>query len=191
MNKALLLGILGLTALSVILIPVYACFSGFASYPWAETAQWTSQRKFTVLEDSEDEEQPLPNDAQGFTWRFQRILRLKLANRWRRARFLSKLELSEEFKQWVIGIAKDDGDVQDLLESGYNVTCIKPVRINTVVQGDGEVAFKVEEVLLVLVKDKYDRALVEIDLESGKVTKITIINVTVIDKSASTSETTD
>ena len=96
------------------------------------------------------------------------------------------MELSEEFKQKVISIAKSDEDVQNLLNSGYNVSSIMPMYMKLTVQENGQVLMEVDKVLLVLTKkDEYGRASVEIDFKAEKVTRITIINVTVIDKSAS------
>ena len=183
MNKTVLLGILGLAVLSAVIIPAYACFSGFASYPWSRAAQWTEQKDALML--AEPNDLPCPDDARGFAWRIWHNWRQRLINRWRRGIGVPKLELSEEFKQRVIEIAESDEDVQSLLSEGYNITAIKPIHAKSTVQGDGQVLIEVDRVLLVLVKDKYNRAIVLIDFEAEKVIKIVVVNVTVIDKTES------
>ncbi|MEM2147392.1 MAG: hypothetical protein QXJ94_02170 [Candidatus Bathyarchaeia archaeon] len=92
------------------------------------------------------------------------------------------IEVSEEFKENVISIAENDSDVQSLLNEGYNITQVKPM-IKMVVEGDGSVTTKATSAVLTLEKDTTGRATVWVDLEQGKVTKIAIMTLTVIDKS--------
>jgi len=91
------------------------------------------------------------------------------------------IEVSEEFKENVINIAKSDTDVQNLLNQGYNVTAVKPI-IKTIVEGDGAVVTKATSAILMLEKDTTGRACVWVDLEQGKVTRIEILTITVIEK---------
>jgi hypothetical protein len=91
------------------------------------------------------------------------------------------IEVSEEFKENVINIAKSDTDVQNLLNQGYNVTAVKPI-IKTIVEGDGTVVTKATSAILMLEKDTTGRAFVWVDLEQGKVTRIEILTITVIEK---------
>ena len=94
-----------------------------------------------------------------------------------------RLEISAEYNETVIGIAKSDEDVQNLLSEGYSIASIRPV-IKRVVEGDGSVTQKASSSIVVLTKNNAGRALVWIDLESKKVTKIVIFTMTVIDKSS-------
>lgn len=89
--------------------------------------------------------------------------------------------MSEEFKEKVISIAKADEDVQNLLNSGYNVTAVRPV-IKTVVEGDGSVVMRATGAVITLVKDKMSRATVKVDLENARVTEVTVLTRTVIEK---------
>ena len=183
MNKTVLLGILGLAVFSAVLIPVYACFSGFASHPWTEEEQWTGRKKIMML--TEPEEAPCFGDLRRFAWGFRHSWRQRLINRWGRGIGAPKLELSEGFKERVIEIAESDGDVQSLLSEGYNVTAIKPIHVKMTVQEDGQVVAEVDRVLLILTKDKYNRAIVVIDFKAEEVMKIIIVNVTMINKTES------
>lgn len=97
-------------------------------------------------------------------------------------RMWNRLEVSEEFKEKVINIAKSDPDVEKLLSEGYNITCIKPI-IKTVIDADGNVTFKAKSAVLVLRKNTSGIAFVWIDVENNKVTRIEIITRTVIVKS--------
>ncbi len=92
------------------------------------------------------------------------------------------IEVSEEYKENVINIAKSDTDVQNLLNDGYNITGVKPI-IKTVVEGDGTVVTKATNAIVMLEKDTTGRAMVWVDLEQGKVTKIVILTLTIIEKS--------
>lgn len=90
--------------------------------------------------------------------------------------------VSDEFKEKVISIAKNDADVQNLLNEGYNVTRVKPI-IKTMVEGDGTVTMKATGAVITLQKNTSGRAYVWVDLEQGKVTRIEIITRTAIEKS--------
>jgi len=92
------------------------------------------------------------------------------------------LEVSEEFKEKVINIAKSDPDVEKLLSEGYNITCVKPI-VKTVIDANGKVAFKAKSAVLVLRKNTSRIAFVWVDVENNKVTRIEIITRTVIVKS--------
>ena len=91
------------------------------------------------------------------------------------------IEVSAEFKDNVINIAKNDSDVQQLLNDGYNVTNVMPT-IKTVLNGDGSVVTKATNATLMLEKDTSGRALVSVDLTQSKVTQIVILTRTVINK---------
>ncbi len=92
----------------------------------------------------------------------------------------SPIEISKEFKNNVVNIAKSDSDVQNLLLEGYNVSCVQPI-IKTVVEADGSVVAKAKSAVLTLRKDN-SVALVWVDVENSKVTRIEIITRTVIEK---------
>ncbi|MEM2908473.1 MAG: hypothetical protein QXP65_04730 [Candidatus Hadarchaeales archaeon] len=91
------------------------------------------------------------------------------------------LEVSEEFQQKVMEIAKVDPDVQELLDAGYENVGIKPI-IKATVQGDGEVKLRASSAILMLRKEG-GRAMVYVDVEAEKVTKIVKVEWTVIEKS--------
>jgi len=92
------------------------------------------------------------------------------------------IEVSEEYKENIINIAKSDSDVQDLLNNGYNITGIRPI-ITTKIEADGTVVAKATNAIVMLQKDTTSRASVWVDLEEGKVTKIATFTMTVIEKS--------
>jgi len=101
---------------------------------------------------------------------------------WMRGRgYCGFIEVSEEYKENGINIAKNDTDVQNLLNEGYNITGVKPI-IKTVVEGDGIVVTKATTAIVTLEKDTTRRAMVWVDLEQGKVTKIAILTLTIIEK---------
>jgi len=91
------------------------------------------------------------------------------------------IEVSEEFKENVINIAKSDTDVQNLLNQGYNITGVRPI-IKTIVEGNGTVITKATSAILMLQKDTTGRAAVTVDVENAKVTEIVILTKTVIQK---------
>lgn len=91
------------------------------------------------------------------------------------------IEVSEEFEENVMNIAESDEDVQALLDDGYNVTGVRPI-IKTVVDGEGNVATKATDAIVMLDKDETGKASVWVDLEEGKVTEIVIMTRTVIEK---------
>jgi len=91
------------------------------------------------------------------------------------------VEVSEEFKENVINIAKNDSDVQNLLNNGYNITGVIPI-IKTIVEGDGSVVTKATSAIVMLEKGTTGHASVWVDLEQGKVTRIVILTITVIEK---------
>ncbi len=95
---------------------------------------------------------------------------------------LGQVTVSQEFKDNVISIVKNDSDVQQLLTDGYNITNVRPI-ISTTVQGDGTVTTKATTAIVTLIKDTTGRATVWVDTEQAKVTRIEILTRTIIDKS--------
>ena len=95
--------------------------------------------------------------------------------------FGPEISVSEEFKENVINIANNDPDVQNLLNAGYENMCVKPI-IKATVQGNGDVTIKATGAIVTLRKNG-GRALIQVDLEAGKVTRIVIEERTVIEKS--------
>jgi hypothetical protein len=89
--------------------------------------------------------------------------------------------VSQEFKDNVINIAKNDTDVQNLLNDGYNITAVRPI-ISATVAGDGTVTLKATSAVVILEKGTTGRAFVLVNLEKGKVTRIEILTRTVIEK---------
>ncbi|MDI9619391.1 MAG: hypothetical protein QFX33_01000 [Candidatus Nezhaarchaeota archaeon] len=95
--------------------------------------------------------------------------------------FCGFLEVSEEFKNKVMGIAESDGNVQDLLNDGYTVASIKPI-VKAVVGEDGTVTLKATMAVVTLKKDAAGCAFVKVDVENAKVLEIEIHSKTVIQK---------
>ena len=91
------------------------------------------------------------------------------------------VEVSQEFEENVINIAKNDSDVQDLLDDGYNMTIVRPI-IKSIVEADGTVVTKATSAIVMLQKDTTSHASVWVDMEEGKVTEIVILTRTVIEK---------
>lgn len=91
------------------------------------------------------------------------------------------IEVSEEYEENVINIAKNDSDMQELLADGYNITGVRPI-IKTVVEADGDVVTKATTAIVMLSKDTTGRASVWVDIEDAKVTRIEILTRTVIEK---------
>lgn len=92
------------------------------------------------------------------------------------------IEVSEEYKENVINIAKNDSDVQELLADGYNITGVRPI-IKTVVEANGDVVTKATTAIVMLSKNTTGRASVWVDIVNAKVTRIEILTRTVIEKS--------
>jgi len=90
------------------------------------------------------------------------------------------IQLSSDFKENATNIAKNDIDVQNLLNQGYNITSIRPI-ISTTVDGNGNVVTKASTADLTLIGTN-GRALVVVDLSQAKVTKIVTLTMTEIDK---------
>jgi len=88
--------------------------------------------------------------------------------------------LSSDFTANVTNIAKNDSDVQNLINQGYNITSIHPI-ISTTVDGNGNLVSKASTADLTLIGTN-GRALVVVDLSQEKVTKIVTLTVTEIDK---------
>jgi len=91
------------------------------------------------------------------------------------------ITVSQEYKDKVINITESDSDVQALLADGYNITGVRPI-ISTTVEADGTVTMKATTAIVLLQKDTPGRALVWVDVEQAKVTRIEILTITVIEK---------
>jgi hypothetical protein len=94
----------------------------------------------------------------------------------------ANIEVSEEFTNTVTDIAGNDSDVQNLLNSGYNITTIVP-NYKTVLDGTGTVTTQATTAFVMLQNGTAGRAIVTVDLSQSKVTYIETITRTVIDKS--------
>jgi len=80
------------------------------------------------------------------------------------------IQISSDFTENVINIAKNDSDVQNLLSQGYNITSIRPI-ITTAIDGNGTLTTKATTAELTL-QATNGRAQVSVDLSQAKVTKI-------------------
>jgi hypothetical protein len=98
------------------------------------------------------------------------------------------LNVSQAFKDNVINIAKNDTDVKNLIVIGYNVTGVRPI-ITATVGADGTVTLKATSAIVTLIQSTTDqnttsvgRALVWVNVEQAKVTKIITLTKTVIEE---------
>jgi hypothetical protein len=91
------------------------------------------------------------------------------------------IQVSDAFKQNVINIAKNDSDVQNLLNEGYNITSIRPI-ITSIIDAQGNVTTKATTAILILQKDTSGLASVTVNITESKVTRIVILTRTVIEK---------
>jgi hypothetical protein len=96
-------------------------------------------------------------------------------------RFGESITVSQEFKDNVINIAKNDTDVQNLLANGYNITGVRPI-IKTTVEADGTVAMKATTAIVMMSQNNTGRAAVTVNVEQAKVTRIVILTRTIIEK---------
>jgi len=90
--------------------------------------------------------------------------------------------VSQEYKDNVINITESDSDVQALIADGYNVTGIRPI-IKATVEGDGTVSLKATTAIVTMSQNTTGRAIVWVDVEQAKVTRIEILSIKIIDKS--------
>ncbi len=91
------------------------------------------------------------------------------------------IEVSEDFITNVTNIANSDSDVQNLLNSGYNITAVIPM-FKTIVDGNGNVATQATTAVVMLQNGTTGRAIVTVDLTQSKVTQIETITRTIITK---------
>jgi len=97
------------------------------------------------------------------------------------------LNVSQAFKDNVISIAKNNTDVQNLIASGYNVTGVRPI-LTATVEGDGTVTLAATTAIVTLTQNTTStntmstgRALVWVNVEQAKVTKIVTMARSVIE----------
>ncbi|MBS7654366.1 MAG: hypothetical protein QXW17_03485 [Candidatus Bathyarchaeia archaeon] len=176
MRRTMLLAVLGLAALSAVIISAYSVLAWYGGY--TRITRWVERGSMPF-----SAEPPRISDAQNFTWTFRRGWRWALGNKYCRG---FEIELSEGFRKKVLEIVSSDTDVQKFLDEGYDVSDIKVTHMKFTVQENGQITMESDRVMLMLTKGEGSRAFVEIDLKAEKVTKITIVNITVIDKSTST-----
>jgi hypothetical protein len=97
------------------------------------------------------------------------------------------LNVSQAFEANVVNIAKNNTDVQNLLNEGYNITSVRPIITGTV-EGNGTVTFAATSAIITLTQSttgqnttSTGRALVWVNIEQAKVTKIVTTTRTVIE----------
>jgi hypothetical protein len=159
---ALIISSIALTVNAVGLGPFYYWLRG------------SSPNSKTVIATSANNEEETGKNTIGTTM-WMRRCRPAWERRW-------SFEVSEEFEENVINIAKSDPDVQELLDEGYNITRVTP-KIVFRVEADGTVVMKATSAVITLAKDRTGWASVWVDVEEEKVTRIVIVTVTVIEKS--------
>jgi len=177
LRKTVVLVALGLAALSAMIVSAYSVLAWYSGRSWITTG-WVERRTIPI-----SVEPRCIGNAQNFTWTFKRCWKWALGNRWGFKGI--EIELSEGFKEKVLEIASSDNDIQALLNEGYNVSDIKISHVKLVVQENGQITMEADKAMLILTKNS-SRAFVEIDLKAEKVAKITVISITIIDKSSST-----
>ena len=91
------------------------------------------------------------------------------------------IQVSADFTSNVTNIVNSDIDVQNLLNTGFNVTSIRPV-ITTTIDGNGNIVTKASTANVFLQGNNGSRSLVTVDLSQAKVTKIVTLTITEIDK---------
>jgi hypothetical protein len=99
----------------------------------------------------------------------------------------TSITVSQGFKDNVINIARNNTDVQNLLNEGYNITAVRPI-INATVEADGTVTLKATSAIVTLTQSTTSqnttgtgRAFVWVNIEEAKVTRIVILTRTVIE----------
>jgi hypothetical protein len=91
------------------------------------------------------------------------------------------IEESSDFTANVTNIAKADSDVQNLLNSGYNITAVMPT-FKTTVDGNGNVATQATTAFVMLQNGTMGHSIVTVDLTQNKVTQIETFTRTIITK---------
>jgi hypothetical protein len=101
--------------------------------------------------------------------------------------FGGSLNVSQAFKDRVISIAENNTNVQNLIANGYNVTGVTPI-ITATVGANGTVTFVATNAIVTLAQHttgqnttSMGRALVWVNVEQAKVTKIVTTTRTVIE----------
>ena len=97
---------------------------------------------------------------------------------------IANIEISSEYNATVTAILENDADVTNLISEGYTVTSIYPI-VKTVVEGDGTVATKATTAIVTMTNGTSGYSTINVDIANSKVTYITTITTTVIDKSSS------
>jgi hypothetical protein len=95
---------------------------------------------------------------------------------WGRGWFIN---VSQEYKDNVINIMESNSTVKNLLNEGYNITGVRPI-ISATVEADGTVTMKATTAIVSLQQGTTGRALVWVNVEQAKVTRIEILTRTVI-----------
>ena len=97
------------------------------------------------------------------------------------------LNVSQAFENNVVSIAKNNTDVQNLLSEGYNITSVRPIITGTV-EANGTVTFTATSATVTLTQSTTNqnttstgRAVVWVNIEQAKVTKIVTTTRTVIE----------
>jgi hypothetical protein len=95
---------------------------------------------------------------------------------------MGNLTVSQTFINNAVNIAKSNSSVQTLLSEGYNITNVRPI-ISTSVGANGTVTMQATTAVITLTQSSETttgRALVWVNMQQDKVTKIVIMTRTVI-----------
>jgi len=101
---------------------------------------------------------------------------------------MGNIQASSAYNETVGNILGNDTDVQKLVSQGYNVTSIRPI-LSSTISADGTVTIKASTAIVTMQNGTSGFATVNVDITNAKVTQITIITRTVIDKSTTTATT--
>ena len=101
---------------------------------------------------------------------------------------MGNIEVSSAYNQTVSNILGNDTDVKNLVSQGYNVTSINPILISTI-GADGTLTTKASTAIVTMQNGTSGFATVSVDITNAKVTQITVITRTVIDKSTTSTTT--
>lgn len=165
MDKKILIAAVMIIAMVLVSVALVAYGINVASAQQLRTGQ-KGWQGFMQISENSDGTKP---------WLFRERERLRIwCMRWPPS--LMDFEISKEFNETVVNIAKSDEDVAKLFEDGYSLRCVIPV-IKATIGGDGTVTIKATGAILKLFKEGAGSAVVKVDIETGEVTNIQIFTV--------------
>lgn len=169
-------------ALSMLAVIAIAAVAGTLVFAMQPTAN--AQTNNTVASDAVSEPTSTPTDnansASNFNGGYMGFRGFGGHGMMRGPGRFGQIQVSSDFTANVTNIAKADTDVQNLLNTGYNITAVHPL-VSTTIDGNGNVVTKASSAELLL-QSTTGRATVLVSLDQAKVTKIVTTTMTEIDK---------